>query len=265
MRSLLLIVLLTSACGSSQQQQPANPVAPEVASSPPSVAAPSSCGEIDAIAARVDQEWGTPESPHFAFAGHVEDVSKRVQAYDKQRRSFVDDLRPHTTKGLACASVAHVHIGVVDDIFRAAVLRAKLNTIPPDAEAKLVDIETNANKVLSDPSSSPQQRENAKAMLAKAKEVRDNTASMGQTALKGWSAYAEMELIDAYARGMIEARKAGLKGPIYANAWRRMGAIVADVGVEKVNERLEQVKKEHADVPIDASAFQSACTWPAGC
>lgn len=257
-RSMLPVVLFTLvSCGGSPKPAPTAPA--------PASAQPECGPEIDTIAARVDKEWGTPEAPRFAFAGQVSDVSQLVAAYDKQRRSFVDDLRPLTGKGLACAAAAHVWVGVVDDIFRGAVLRAKLVTMPIDAEKNLAKIEDDANKVLSDPSSSPQQRESAKAMLEKAREVRENTASMGKTALKGWSAYAEMELIDAYARGMIEARKAGLKGPLYASAWKRMGVIVGEVGVDKVNERLEQVKKDHADVPLDASAFQSACSWPAGC
>jgi len=47
--------------------------------------------------------------------------------------------------------------------------------------------------------------------------------------------------------------------------WKRMGTIVVQVGEDEVNERLTQVKKDHPDVPIDAKAFMSACSWPAGC
>lgn len=159
MRSLLVIALLAG-CGTKAAAPP--PVVqptPSASTATATTAAPPSDCAVDAIAARITAEWGSPDAPKASFAGQV----------------------------------------------------------------------------------------------------------MGKVALKGWSAYAEMELIDNYARGMIEAHKAGLKGSIFANAWKRMGVVVKEVGAEAVDERLEQVKRDHPDVPLDAKAFTSVCSWPAGC
>jgi len=199
---------------------------------------------------RIEKEWDNVpgQTPKVKYEGTGKDVIKRLEADDKKRVKYIEDLENVVKTYLSpkWTPVAYAREGSVNDTMRSALARAKVEVFDPADKKKIEDLEKKAQKTLENPDASPADQAAAQKLLERADEIRTNVNKAWVDTRKKYYDVLEPEMIDRYARAYLRGKQFNVKDPWVTKAVQRLAYYEDQLTTQKVGSYLVQVEKDFA-------------------
>jgi len=196
----------------------------------------------------IEKNWDTPpgQPPKIKYEGNAKDVVKKLEADDKKRVKWVEQLEAinKTYVSPKWFPVVYAREGSVDDVQRSALAKSKVEVLDPAAQKTIKGIEDKAQKILDNPKSTPEEQEQATKLLAKADEIRQNTDKAWKDKRAEYYKVLEPEMIDRYCRAYIRGKQFDVKDPWVTKAVQRLAYYTDQLENVKMKQYLLGVEKD---------------------
>lgn len=199
---------------------------------------------------KIEKEWDPVpgQKPKIIYEGSAGEVTKKLEANDKQRRGYIDELEAIVKTYLSpkWTPVVYAREGSVNDVMRSALARSKVEVFDPKDKKKIEDLEKLAQKTLEDPNAKPEDQAKAQALLEKADAIRQNVNKAWTDKRKQYYDVLEPEMIDRYARAYLRGKQFDVKDPWVTKAVQRLAYYTDQLDDTKMRQYLVQVEKDFA-------------------
>lgn len=211
---------------------------------------------------QIEKEWDPLPGgqPRFKYEGTADKVVKQLEADDKKRVKFIDDLENinKTYVSKKWFPIVNARQGSVDDQMRTALAKSKVEVLDPATAKKIKDIEDKAQKILDDPKASDESKGQAAALLEKADAIRQNTNKAWKDKRKQYYDVLEPEMIDRYARAYIRGKQFDVKDPWVTKAVQRLAYYTDQLEDTKMRLYLANVEKDLPPFKYKDQMFKQA-------
>lgn len=211
---------------------------------------------------KIAKEWDNVpgQTPKVKYEGAADKVVKQLEADDKKRRAYLDELEKivKTYVSPRWTPVVYAREGSVNDTMRSALARSKVEVLDPATKKKIDDIEKKAQKTLDDPNAKPEDQATAQALLEKADQIRQNVNKAWTDKRKQYYDVLEPEMIDRYARGYLRGKQFDVKDPWVTKAVQRLAYYTDQFEDVKMGQYLITVEKDFPGFKYKNQMFKQA-------
>lgn len=211
---------------------------------------------------KIEKDWDPQPNgqPRIKYEGTADKVTKQLDADDKKRRAYLDELENNIKTYLSpkWTPVVFAREGSVNDIMRSALARSKVEVLDPATAKKIADIEKKAQKTLEDPNAKPEDQATAQALLEKADAIRQNTNEAWKKKRQQYYDVIEPEMIDRYARAYLRGKQFLVKDVWVTRAVQRLAYYTDQLEDVKMGQYLIQVEKDFPGFKYKNQMFKQA-------
>lgn len=211
---------------------------------------------------KIEKEWDAVpgQPPKVKYEGNASDVMKKLEADDKKRRAYIEDLEDIVKVYLSpkWTPVVYAREGSVNDTMRSALARSKVEVLDPKVKKQIEDIEKKAQITLEDPNASPEAQAKAQALLEKADQIRQNVNAEWKKRKQQYFDILEPEMIDRYARAYLRGKQFNVKDPWVTKAVQRLAYYTDQLENVKMRQYLMQVEKDFPTFKYRDDMFKQA-------
>lgn len=211
---------------------------------------------------KIEKEWDNVpgQKPKIVYEGTAKVVSAKLEADDKKRRAFLEELENNIKTYLSpkWTPVVYAREGSVNDTMRSALARSKVEVLDPAVKKQIDDIEKKAQKTLEDPNAKPEDQAKAQQLLEKADAIRQNVNAEWKKRRDAYYAVLEPEMTDRYARSYLRGKQFDVKDPWVTKAVQRLAYYEDQISSEKIGQYLTQVEKDFPGFKYKNQMFKQA-------
>lgn len=211
---------------------------------------------------KIEKDWDNApgQKPKIIYEGTAKVVSAKLEADDKKRRAYLEELENNIKTYLSpkWTPVVYAREGSVNDTMRSALARSKVEVLDPAVKKQIDDIEKKAQKTLEDPNAKPEDQARAQALLEKADSIRQNVNSEWKKRRDAYYAVLEPEMIDRYARSYLRGRQFNVKDAWVTRAVQRLAYYTDQLEDVKMGQYLIQVEKDFPGFKYRNQMFKQA-------
>lgn len=199
---------------------------------------------------KIEKEWDNVpgQTPKVKYEGNAPDVVKKLEADDKKRVGYINDLENVVKTYISpkWTPVVYAREGSVNDTMRSALARSKVEVLDPKVKKQIEDIEKKAQATLENPNAKPEDQAKAEELLQKADSIRQNVNKAWVDKRKQYYDVLEPEMIDRYARAYLRGKQFNVKDPWVTKAVQRLAYYEDQLTTQKVGQYLINVEKDFA-------------------
>ncbi len=210
---------------------------------------------------KIEKDWdAAPSGPRIKYEGPAEQVVKKLEADDKKRRAYLDELEKIVKDYVSprWTPVVFAREGSVNDVMRSALARSKVAVFDPKSQKQIDDIEKKAQKILEDDNASEESKAQAEMLLAKADSIRQNANDAWKKKRQSSYDVIEPEMIDRYARAYLRGKQFHVKDAWITRAVQRLAYYTDQIEDVKMGQHLASVEKDFPGFKYKNQMFKQA-------
>lgn len=211
---------------------------------------------------KIEKDWDNVpgQKPKIVYEGVAKTVSAKLEADDKKRRAYLEELENNIKTYLSpkWTPVVYAREGSVNDTMRSALARSKVEVLDPAVKKQIDDIEKKAQKTLEDPNAKPEDQARAQQLLEKADAIRQNVNAEWKKRRDAYYLILEPEMIDRYARSYLRGKQFDVKDPWVTKAVQRLAYYTDQLEDVKMGQYLIQVEKDFPGFKYRNQMFKQA-------